>query len=303
MTALSEKRKGEVIMFFSAFLNGFLPVVIVLSYSHLSSLVSLFWSTLFAAGFLLLVVSYKKRWHEMRNAALWKYGILIALSIGVGVYGLYFWGLETTTPGNASIIILFEVLTSFVFFRVFKGERFSADYAFGAILMIIGAGIVLAPNFSGIHFGDLLIFAATLFSPLGNFFQQKARVIASSESVMFLRSAISAPLILILAVTLGAHATPKEVMQSLPFLLVNGILLLGFSKVLWIEAIHRMTVTKATALASLTPFVTLIVAWSVLGQVPTVWQLLSLVPLVLGVLLLTDQIRIKSLKWGKWAGT
>src|SRR3989338_4914290 len=125
-------------------------------------------------------MTYRHRWAEIRDSRLWVYALMIAFFIGVLYHGLYFIGLETTTPGNVAIIGLFEVFTSFVFFRVFRGERLSVEYALGAVLMIVGAAIVLGRDFTDIHVGDFLILAATFFTPMGNYYQQKAREIASS---------------------------------------------------------------------------------------------------------------------------
>ena len=159
--------------------------------------------------------------------------------------------------------------------------------------MIMGALIVLGRNFSGINIGDFFILAATMCGPAGNFFQQKARQIASSEIIMFLRSLFSVPALFLLAFVLRESASLADIRASFIFLLINGALLLGLSKILWIEAIHRISVTKAVALNSLTPFLTLILAWLILGQQPNLWQISALVPLVLGVLFLTDTFAFK----------
>ena len=95
-----------------------------------------------------------------------------------------------------------------------------------------------------------------------------------------------------MAYLLQAQASLADLRISLPYLIVNGILLLGLAKIFWIEGIHRISVTKATALSSITPLLTLLFAWIILNQAPTVWQLTSLVPLLLGVLLLTDNIKL-----------
>ena len=157
--------------------------------------------------------------------------------------------------------------------------------------MVIGALIVLAPNFSTVHVGDLLIFAGTFFAPFGNLFQQKARAIASSDAIMFLRSLLMTSAMFLLAFVMHTYASVADIRASLPFLIVNGVILLGVGKIFWIESIHRISVTTSTALQTMAPFITLFLAWLILHQAPTVWQLTSLVPLVLGVLLLTDQIR------------
>jgi len=291
--AVSERKKGEWFLFSGTFLVALLPVIAVFSFANLSPLISLGWSTELAALFLGLVVLYRKKWHEIANPILWKYIFFIALFISVLTYGLFFLGLEKTTPGNAAVISLFEVFTSFVLFNVLRGERMSFEYKIGAFLMVAGALIVLVRDFSGINTGDLFILAATLCAPIGNLFQQKAREVASGETIMFLRSALSVPFIFLLAFVFNERTSFGDVGIALPFLLINGIVVLGFSRILWIEAIHRIPVTKAQALASIAPLFTLLFAWLLLHQVPNVWQLSAVVPLILGTLLLTDHIKFR----------
>ena len=293
---LSEKHKGEWIISLEVFLWAFFPIVTVLSYVAVPSLIALGWSTVFACAFFFVIVAVKKRWKELVNLSLWKYIVGITLFNGVSFYVLYFTALKYTTPGNAAIISLLEILTSFLFFNVILKEKISKEYIVGACLMIVGAIIVLAPNFAGINIGDFLILATTLIAPVGNMFQQRARKIASAESIVFLRNLLAAPIVFIIAFMFGQQATFGDVQASLVFLLINGVILLGLSKLLWVEGIHRMSVTKAMALQGAGPLITLIAAWALLSQAPTVWQLTSLVPLLLGVLFLTDQLKLKGSK-------
>ncbi|OGG50351.1 hypothetical protein A2704_05405 [Candidatus Kaiserbacteria bacterium RIFCSPHIGHO2_01_FULL_54_36b] len=289
--ALSEKKKGEWSVLSAMAIGAFFPIVTVLSYAAVPSLISLGWSTLVAALFFGAVITYRKRWKELAQPLLWKYVALVTLFISILYYGLYYIGLTYTLPGNAAIIALFEVFTSFLFFNVFRHERISFDYKVGALLMVIGALIVLGKDFSRINIGDLLILAATASAPIGNFFQQKARNIASSETILFLRGMLAVPAIFLFAYIFGQHALMFNVKEAALFLVINGVIILGISKVLWIEAIHRISVTKAMALQSFGPLLTLFLAWHLLHQAPNVWQLASLIPLILGTLLLTDHLR------------
>lgn len=291
MKELTEKHKGELIISLEVFLWAFFPIITVLSYSTVPSLLALAWSSFFAFLFFIPVMTYKKKWFEVKNTLLWKYIFIITLFNGIGFYALYFTALKYTTPGNAAIISLLEILTSFVFFNIILRENISKEYIAGALLMLGGAFIVLAPNFVGINMGDFLILATTLVAPVGNLFQQKARKLASGETVVFLRSMFAAPVIFLLAFLFGQHASFADIKSSLVFLVINGVLLLGFSKLLWIEGIHRMSVTKAMAFQGAGPVITLIAAWLLLGQGATQWQLLSLIPLLGGILLLTDQFK------------
>lgn len=288
--ALSESRKGELYIFSGIFIWGLFPVVTALSYAGVPAVISFLWSTVFATVFFATALTYQRRWFEIQNLVLWRYSLYIAFSIGVLFYGFYFLGLEKTTPGNAAIIVLFEVFTAFVFFRLLRASDISLRHVLGAVLMVFGAFVILAPNFNGFNSGDLLVLAGTLFTPVGNYFQQKARLIASSEMIMFLRSLISIPFIVGLAYVVHISIA-TDIRPALLLLIINGVFLLGLSKIFWIEAIHRMSVPKGTALQSFGPFVTLLFAWLILAQVPTIWQLSALVPLILGVLLLTDQFQ------------
>lgn len=296
--AMTEKRKGEWFIFSATFIGAFFPIVTVLSFANIPPLISLGWSTAFAALFFGALVLYRKIWHELQNPTLWKYSFAIVLFIGVLVYGLFFLGLEKTTPGNAAIINLFAVCTAFLFFNAWRHERISFEYTIGAVLMVVGAIIVLVRDFSGINVGDVLILVAMCFTPFGNFYMQKAREIASSETIMFLRSTLSVPCIFLFAYILGEHASLNNVYAALPFLFINGGIILGLSKIFWIEGIYRMLVTKAEAFNSAGPFLTLLLAFLVLHQTPTIWQLTSLVPLIIGVLLLTDHLKLSRIPKG-----
>lgn len=291
---MPEERKGELYIFLQVFLWGLFPVVTVATYAGLSPLSSLGWSLVCTAVFFLGLVAYRNLWSELKNPALWRYTLFIAFFLGTLYYGLFFIGLAHTTPGNAALIAQFEVLTSFLFFNIARREHISREHIAGSVLMLIGACVVLVPNISTPNLGDLLILASTFAPPLGNLYQRKARAIASSETIMLLRSSLTIPIAFLGAVLLGGLPPFSSVWSSLPFLAVNGIILLGVSKIFWIEGIHRISVTKANALSSFGPLVTLLLAWLFLEQAPTVWQLSSIIPLIVGTFLLTGQLSFKA---------
>jgi len=292
MSPIPEQRKGERYIYLNSILWAFFPVVTVLTYNSIGSAISLLWTDILATVLFAALMLHRRKWGELRSALLWKYGLLAALFIGVLYYSLVFIALEFTSPGNVAIIALLEVFTTFLVFNVYEKESFSAEHTLGSILMVAGACIVLVRDFSGLNIGDLFVLAAVWFSPWGNVYQQRARKLFSSESIMFVRSLLSIPALAVLAYVLGQHASFDDLRASLPFLLINGILLLGLSKLFWIEAIHRISVTKGVALSSITPFLTLMIAWVVLGLSPNLWQVISLVPLTIGVLLLTGHLKL-----------
>ena len=289
---MKQERVGELYILGEAALWGLFPVITILSYKVLPSMISLTLSTFLSGIFFFLITLYRKKLYELRNPLLWKYVLYIVFFIGILFYSFYYFGLTKTTSGNASILSLFEVCTSYIFFNLIRKEHFSFESKIGTVLMVLGATIVLLPNFSSINFGDLFILIATFCAPIGNFFSQKVKQIASTETILFLRSLIATPLLLLLAYMFGQHLHVAEIKESFWFIFINGILLFGVTKIFWLEGITRISVTKANALGSITPLFTLFIAWIVFIQVPTIWQITSLVPFFFGVLLLTNNLKL-----------
>ena len=74
-------------------------------------------------------------------------------------------------------------------------------------------------------------------------------------------------------------------------------LIFGLSKIFWVEAIHRMSVTRALAIASLSPIFTVLFVWFIMKDAPTLVQLISLPFLIVSVWLLTNmQFKKNSVK-------
>ena len=289
---MKEERKGELYMFAANVLEAFFPILTVLSFIYLPSIVSLAWTTFIAMIFFAVVLLIRGTYSDLRKSLVWRYSVYSALILGIAFYALIFWGLTMTSAGNLSILLLFQVFTSYVFFSVFKGEPFPKAHILGSALMVVGALIVIGRDWSGVNMGDVIILLASVIAPLGNYFQQKVREIAASESTLFVRTLISFPALFLVAALLGETSVLSDVKKALPFLLIHGIFLFGLTKMLWLESIHRISVTKATALYSMTPLFTLLLAWPILGEVPNMWQFISLVPFGIGVLLLTNTLRI-----------
>ncbi len=285
---LSETDKGEFAIIGKSIIAGLFPIFATISFLSLPIFFSLLYTYLISLIFFALIITFKKHWHQILIKPVLIESFYVTIFIGFGYYALYYYGLKHTSPGNASIIVLLEILFSYIFFNIWKKEHLSKRHLLGASFMIIGALILLFPKNLKVNVGDLFILLATICVPLGNFYQQKIRKIASSEIILFLRTFFAIPFILLLIWHLES-ATNFSIKPVLIFLIFNGVLHFGLTKILWIEGIHRMSITKATALNSITPFFTLIFSYFILNQNPTEWQILSLLPITLGIYLLTKK--------------
>jgi drug/metabolite transporter (DMT)-like permease len=296
MSPLTPKRTGELAVFGSAILWSFFPVLTILTFAGLTPLFSAAIGTLLAAVFFAALVTARNQWNFVNERRAWKGLILTSLYIGVIFYALIYTGLRYTTAGNEAIMAQMEVFFSFLILGLFlKHERPAPRKVLGAGCMLVGAALILIPKASGWHAGDLLILAATAFAPLGNRAAQEARRYVSAEFIMLIRSALSGAFLLALAFFLEPLPSSGALSSSLWFLLLNGIFLLGLSKILWIEGIHRIPITEAISLSSITPFLTLIVAWLVLGERVMAFQIIGIVPMIAGMWLLTQREAVPSL--------
>lgn len=279
-------KSGESFIFAEAGLWALFPIVTTFALAGLSPMWALCLSTLFATIFFALIMFWRSKFFELKKQGIWRYVFLMAFFIGWMYYGLYFFALKYTSSGNAAIIATTELCFTYFLFNVWKKEYFSKVHTFGAALILLAAAVIVFPK-SGFSFkgGDVLIFLAAAMAPFGNYFQQKLRREISSETMMFLRSILTFPLFFILA--FFASGLPAVSPKLWLLLILNGTLILGLSKIFWLEGIHLISVTKAAALGSITPALTLIFAWILLGQNPTLWQIFALIPLIFGVKLLT----------------
>ncbi|MBT6068373.1 DMT family transporter [Candidatus Peregrinibacteria bacterium] len=282
----SEQRKGELSIISSNFIWAFFPIVVILSYSSLTPLYSAAYSILIAALFFTIIITYKRLWHEFKIKEAWLDIILGSLINGTILYTLMFLGLKYTTAGNASIISLMEIFFAFVIFKIWFKENHSFRKIFGTIIMGIGALIILLPGEMELHIGDLLILSAVFFGPIGNFFQKRACEKVSSYFMMLVRSIIAGTIILILAINLEPSIPYSALKPSIVFLLINGVLFFGIQKIGWLEGIKRIPITKATSFLTMLPAITIIFAFLILGEIPTIWQLLGFIPIATGMLLI-----------------
>jgi len=280
------QRRGEYFLLVEEFLWGWFPIVTVLSYRHLAPLwamaITMFVATLFFAGLMLKKsclreLAQPKAWLDLAMASL-----LILL-----LFLLLFVGLARTTAGNAALILFLQVFFAFCYFNLGQKEKMGHDHLAGAAMMSFGALLILFPGSSGFNLGDIMVLLAAIIAPAANRYQQRARAWVGATSLLFVRNLASLPVVFLLAWLSGPAPDKTALAAAWWLLLANGLLLMGLSKLFWIEAIHRMSVTKASAMTALSPMFTLLFAYAVLGEVPGRLQLLGALPILLGGVLIT----------------
>ncbi len=281
---------GEILIFMEVFLWSLFPVVTTMAFANsaISAIFASAISTLIAAVFFAVILTIQKRWSDFKVVSAWKDILIMTLLIGIGFYGLIFIGIEKTSASEAGIIMLMEIFFSLLLLHFLKKELLTKKVAVGAILMLVGAILVLYNGEFGVNPGNLIILLATMIAPMGNYYSQQARTKVSSSFIMFVRSLISGIFLLAMAFAFGKTSSIGEVNSALIYLVINGIFLLGLTKIFWIEAIHRIPITKAISFSAMAPVFTIIFAYFLLEEVPTFLQICGFVPVIFGAMILTE---------------
>lgn len=153
--------------------------------------------------------------------------------------------------------------------------------------MGIGAVAILFPKDLEFNKGDILILFAAMIAPVANYYQKRARRYYKADLILSVRYIASFPILFILAFTLEAVPLYENFIKALPYLLLSGLVVMGLAKILWIEAIYNISITKAAALGALVPVFTIFFAFLILNEIPNPLELFSIIPIVLGGYLIT----------------
>lgn len=286
---LSLQRQGEAYTIVGMILWSIFPIFTQLSYLTVSPFTSLAVSSFFAALFFGVILTIRHRWHELLNKKALFYTLYSTFFVGILYYLLYFLSLRYSSAGNVSILALSEAFFSFLLFHVWHKEFIPRVHIIGAVFILLGAIIVLVPSMTVFHIGDVLIILGSAIVPFGNFFVQKARRMVNTETIMFVRGIVGSVAIFLLSFLFRSVSPLPQIIHSLPYFVANGLLILGFSTMLWVEGIHRIPVAKANALSSLGPLITLFFVWIIFKTSPTPWQLMSFIPMFIGVMLISKK--------------
>ena len=283
---MQEERKGEVYMLLLSVLESWFPIFSLFSIALIGAMFSFAFSVTIATMIFLSLVIYQKKLPELFSKEARKDLLLTTFFINI-LFILSFIGLQYTTAGNMAVIIFMQLFFAYLYFNVFGDHKLSLVHTAGAVIMAVGALLVLIPDDLSLNKGDLIIFMAATLAPFANLYQKRARSYVSSETILAFRNVVALPVLFAIAFITEPLPTQEKLLEALPFILAIGFLVLGLSKVLYIEALHRISITKVSAMLALIPLFTLIFAYFTLHEVPNLRQILGIIPILIGGYLIT----------------
>lgn len=290
---MNTEREGELLMVGLALIESWFPIFSIIAMSYVGALHTFTYSLLIALVFFILLMLKRDRFKELKNRVAYRDLLLTSFFITL-LFTLVFIGMRYTTAGNMAVIIFLQLLFSYLYFHVFGDEKIDTLHLLGAIIMGVGAMIILFPQELIFNKGDLLILIAAAIAPIANLYQKRARKFCSSETILGFRTVIGLPFIALMAYLFEPSVSYGAFLSALPYILFIGTVIYVVSKIMWIEALHRISITKVSAMMGLVPMMTLFFAYFYLNEVPEIRQVLGIIPILLGGYFLTKPIKEKS---------
>ena len=286
---MQRERSGELFLLTFSFFESWFPIVTILALQHITPILAYTITLIFSLISFAIIMLVKNRFRELIQWSAYKDLLLTAFFMSL-MFACIYIGLSYTTAGNMAVLIFLQFFFSFIYFNLLGGENFSVLHLTGAFLMAAGAIIILFPEQLIWNQGDLLILLAAALAPIANVYQKRARQQVSSETVLAFRTLAALPLLFALTLVFEPAPESHEIVAALPYLAISGIMIMGLSKIFWVEAIHRISITKASAMAAFVPVFTLLFAYLVLDEVPDLQQLFGVFPVLFGGYLITRKI-------------
>lgn len=203
------------------------------------------------------------------------------------LFALTFIALQFTSATNIAIILFLQILFGFLFLGRHQQEKLNFRQTVGAALMTVGALIILFPGTITLNVGDLLVLLASMIAPIANLYQKRARAYVSSDTILLVRSLLALPFLYILAKIIEPSPSFDVIWDNVGWIFATGFLVFFIAKILWIEAIYLLPITKVNALFAFAPLMTMGLAYLFLGETPSYYQLLGAFPVLIGGYYLT----------------
>jgi drug/metabolite transporter (DMT)-like permease len=211
--------------------------------------------------------------------------------LGNGIYQMFFvQGVAQTRAGDAALLIAATPAFIAVIGLVRGVERIGRKAWIGILLSVLGIGLISgAAAVAGIHgslLGDLLILGASfswaLYTVLLKPYTHAVDGLKLAALTMVGGSALLVIFAWRLLLATPWRAAPLAAWGALAY---SGIGSLVIAYIFWYRGIRLIGPTRTAMYSNLQPVIAVIVAWIVLGELPTLWQGVGAASIMSGLLL------------------
>jgi drug/metabolite transporter (DMT)-like permease len=278
-----QETRGVILALGSAALWGVFPVMVNRGSHHIPPLTFAAISALLAAIGSFVYTAVNGKLYELRKKEAYAALLMITLCIVIIPYVLLFIGSSRTSGINTSLLLLSEIIFTLLFTPLI-GEKTSTEKLIGASGIFIGGLLILYNGKFQLNIGDIMVIASTATYPVGNFYAKKALNQVSPSTILFVRFSLGGLFLLLLAMTVETQSGILNIiLTDWRMLLLTGLILLGVGKIIWYEALQRLDISKAIALAMTFPLFSLIILIGIFREAISSYQGTGIAIMMLGV--------------------
>jgi drug/metabolite transporter (DMT)-like permease len=200
-------------------------------------------------------------------------------------------GISYTKAGNAALILSTSPIFTAIISRLRKHEEFSARSIIGLFIGFAGIAVIILSGNKELNFreslvGDLLLLIAAVFWATYTVGTARFTHIYGSLKTATIMMLLGTPvLLLISAPSLFRQNWAGVRAISWTGMIASGVLSLALCFILWNYGVKRIGATRTAIYSNLQPIVALLAAWLLIGEVPTVGQILGALITFAGVYL------------------
>jgi len=289
MNKIESERWGELLIICEVLVYALFPIVVNYTTKLMPPILFAGLSTIMAGVALFTYILIKKQLSKLKNIQALKYILAVTLFVIIIPSILIFTGTSKTSGINTTILLQTEILFAFLICGVFVGEKITPQRIGGAITVVIGAIAILYNGTLQINWGDLLIIAGTFFFPIGNIYAKKALKLTTPAVILLVRSFLGGMILVLISLLFENYQVSFSgyVVDNFKFILLNGALIYGLSRLLWYEGLKRLDISKATSLAISYPAFSLFYSYIFLKEIPTIFQWIGFIIIFWGIFILT----------------
>jgi drug/metabolite transporter (DMT)-like permease len=286
------EREGVILVIICVFIHGAHPILGKYGVSLVSPLFFASLTNLIAAAGLILIILLKKE----SLVILIKKRFFILLFL-IGFFGttlsniMFFYGVRLTSGINSAILLQVEPIYSLIIGYLLLKERVSTRQIISTLLIIFGTLMVIYQGTSRMNWGDILILLTPLCYQVGHFFS-KQLLNETEISPLFIatgRTFYGGLILLILNQFTGSHEFNILIQPDiLAIFIFYGIVVYALSYLTFYGAIKRINLSKASAIISVYPAISIILARFILKEVPDFYQLGGFFIIMLGIFYLAN---------------
>lgn len=220
-------------------------------------------------------------------------GTLMLLGVlGHGVYQAFFiQGLARTRAGTASLVIAASPAVIAIIGRIFGVEHVTKRQVLGILASISGVLLVIVGSAtssegpSSVN-GDLLILVSVVaWSFFTMWLRPFTHRLDGVQIAAWTLTGGTIPMALLAGPALLRANWGGVTPLTIGAILYNGLMGLGVAYLFWYRGVRVIGPTRTAMFSNLQPIVAVAVSWPLLGEVPTLFQVIGAVGVVVGVLL------------------